>query len=107
MVFGENNEKGIRLNGLTPEVITIGEEYSLEDLMIHDETDLNKAWIIARLFDDPSKEKFFPRPFGIFYKNCRPCYEDVMKAQIEEVVAKKGKGDLNKLLAGNETWTVA
>jgi 2-oxoglutarate ferredoxin oxidoreductase subunit beta len=107
LVFGENNEKGIRLNGLTPEVVTIGEECSLEDLMIHDETDLNKAWIIARFFDDPSKEKFFPRPFGIFYKNSRPCYEDVMKAQMEEVIAKKGKGDLNKLLAGNETWTVA
>ena len=55
LVFGENQEKGIRLDGMTPEVVTIGDKYSLEDLFIHDEADLNKAWIIARFFDDPSK----------------------------------------------------
>jgi len=26
--------------------------------------------------------------------------------QIDDVIAKKGKGDLNKLLRGNETWTI-
>jgi 2-oxoglutarate ferredoxin oxidoreductase subunit beta len=30
-----------------------------------------------------------------------------MAMQIDEVVAKKGKGDLDKLLRGNETWTIA
>jgi len=30
-----------------------------------------------------------------------------MAMQIEEVIAQKGKGDLNKLLRGNETWTIA
>jgi 2-oxoglutarate ferredoxin oxidoreductase subunit beta len=26
--------------------------------------------------------------------------------QIEEVIATKGKGDLNKLLRGNEVWEI-
>jgi 2-oxoglutarate/2-oxoacid ferredoxin oxidoreductase subunit beta len=26
--------------------------------------------------------------------------------QIEEAIAKKGKGDLDKLLRGSETWTI-
>jgi len=29
-----------------------------------------------------------------------------MALQIEDVIATKGKGDLDKLLRGNETWTI-
>jgi hypothetical protein len=25
---------------------------------------------------------------------------------MEDIIAKKGKGDLDKLLRGNETWTI-
>jgi hypothetical protein len=31
----------------------------------------------------------------------------MLHAQIDEVMTKKGKGDLNKLIRGNETWTIA
>jgi 2-oxoglutarate ferredoxin oxidoreductase subunit beta len=47
-----------------------------------------------------------PRPFGVFYETERACYEDIMTMQIEELIAQKGKGDLDKLLRGNETWTI-
>jgi 2-oxoglutarate ferredoxin oxidoreductase subunit beta len=30
----------------------------------------------------------------------------MMAAQIEEVIAKKGKGDLDKLIRGQEVWTI-
>jgi 2-oxoglutarate ferredoxin oxidoreductase subunit beta len=30
-----------------------------------------------------------------------------MAMQIEEIISKKGKGDLDKLLRGNETWTIS
>ncbi|MCA6473515.1 MAG: 2-oxoacid:ferredoxin oxidoreductase subunit beta, partial [Chitinophagaceae bacterium] len=36
----------------------------------------------------------------------RPCYEDVMTAQINEFIASKGKGDLDKLLRGREVWEI-
>jgi 2-oxoglutarate ferredoxin oxidoreductase subunit beta len=42
----------------------------------------------------------------VFYQTERACYEDQLRLQIEDVIAAKGKGDLNKLLRGNETWTI-
>ncbi len=106
LIFGVNKDKGIRLNGLRPEVVNLADGYSADDLWIHDEKDFYKAQILVRLFDDPRVEGHFPRPFGVFYETERPCYEDMMAAQIEQSIAKKGKGDLAKLLKGNETWEI-
>jgi len=58
------------------------------------------------MFDDPRVEGHLPRPFGVFYENDRPCYEETMKLQIEETIAAKGKGNLDKLLRGNEIWEI-
>jgi 2-oxoglutarate/2-oxoacid ferredoxin oxidoreductase subunit beta len=106
MIFGAAKNKGVRLNGFTPEVVTLGEEYSADDLWVHDEHDIFKAQILVRLFDNPAKPGHLPRPFGVFYQTERPCYEEVMAMQIEEAIAKKGKGNLDKLLRGNETWEI-
>jgi 2-oxoglutarate ferredoxin oxidoreductase subunit beta len=58
------------------------------------------------MFDDPKKDGHLPRPFGVFFETERPCYEDMMKDQITELIARKGPGDLDKLLRGNEVWTI-
>lgn len=106
LLFGANKEKGIRVNGLRPEVVDLADGYSADDLWIHDEQDFYKAQILVRMFDDPRIEGHFPRPFGVFYEANRPCYEDIMAEQIEMAIAKKGKGDLAKLLKGNEVWEI-
>ena len=106
LIFGSEKNKGIKLDGLRPIVVTIGADVSENDLWIHDENDFYKAQILSRLFDDPSKEGHMPRPFGVFYAEERSCYEDVMSMQIEEAISSKGNGDLDKLLKGRETWTV-
>ena len=106
MIFGAEKNKGVRLNGFTPEVVTLGEGFTADDLWVHDEHDIFKAQILVRLFDDPRTPGHLPRPFGVFYQTDRPCYEDVMAMQLEEAVAKKGKGNLAKLLRGNETWEI-
>jgi 2-oxoglutarate ferredoxin oxidoreductase subunit beta len=106
LIFGATQNKGIKLDGFKPVVVEIGKDASIEDLWIHDERDFYKAQILVRMFDDPRVEGHLPRPFGVFYETDRACYEDVMAMQIEEAVAKKGKGDLDKLLRGNETWTI-
>ena len=106
LLFGAQKDKGIRLDGLRPVVVEMGKGYSAEDLWIHDEKDLYKAQSLVRLFDDPHQESHFPRPFGVFYETERPCYEDMLNAQVQEVVKTKGKGNLNKLLSGRETWTI-
>ena len=107
LVFGALKNKGIRMDGFKPVVVELGDAYSPDDLWIHDERDFYKAQILVRMFDDPRIEGHLPRPFGVFYEAERACYEDVMAMQIEEVITTKGKGDLNKLLRGRETWTIA
>lgn len=105
LIFGEDSELGIRLDGLTPEVVNYKKlGLSVNDLMIHDEKDLNKANLLTRFFDDPSKSKF-PRPFGVIYAEDRPTYENLLIHQIEN--AKQAKtADLNALLAGSNFWEV-
>jgi 2-oxoglutarate ferredoxin oxidoreductase subunit beta len=106
LIYGTAKDKGIRINGLKPEVVSLSDGYSADDLWIHDEKDFYKAQILVRLFDDPRIEGHFPRPFGVFYETERPIYEEVMAAQIEQAIAKKGKGDLGKLIRGNEVWEI-
>jgi 2-oxoglutarate ferredoxin oxidoreductase subunit beta len=106
LVFGAQKNKGIRLDGLRPVVVELGAEYSAEDLWIHDEHDFYKAQILTRMFDDPRIEGHFPRPFGVFYQGFRPTYEEQLNFQVEDAFSKKGPGDLDKLLAGKETWTI-
>jgi 2-oxoglutarate ferredoxin oxidoreductase subunit beta len=72
-----------------------------------DERDFYKAQILIRMFDDPNLEGHLPRPFGVFFETDRACYEDVMEMQVQETIAQKGKGDLDKLLRGRETWTIS
>ena len=106
LTFGANGEMGIRFDGIRPEVVEIGSKYSADDMWIHDEKDFYKAQILTRLFDNPSEVgAVFPRPFGVFYTNDRPCYEQMMSLQIEEALAK-GAGDLDKLIRGKETWEI-
>jgi 2-oxoglutarate ferredoxin oxidoreductase subunit beta len=107
LIFGTQKDKGIRLDGFKPVVVEIGEGYNGNDLWVHDEKDFYKAQILVRMFDDPRVEGHLPRPFGVFYQAERACYEDVMALQIEEVIATKGKGDLDKLLRGKEIWTIS
>ena len=106
LVFGAGGSKGIKLDGFKPVVVNLNDGVSADDLWIHDEKDFYKAQLLIRMFDDPRVEGHFPRPFGVFYETDRPCYEDVMAMQIEEAIASKGKGDLDKLLRGKEVWEI-
>jgi 2-oxoglutarate/2-oxoacid ferredoxin oxidoreductase subunit beta len=85
--------------------LNIGEGHSADDLWVHDETDIYKAQILTRMFDNPKNENHLPRPFGVFYQAIRPTYEDMLKAQISEAKIKK-TADLDKLLRGNEVWDI-
>tara|TARA_A100001035_G_scaffold63863_2_gene48500 strand:+ start:2207 stop:3208 length:1002 start_codon:yes stop_codon:yes gene_type:complete len=100
LVFGENKDKGIRLEGFKPVIVSLN-DFSLEDLWVHDETDRVKAGLLTRFFDTD-----FPRPFGVFYCENRPTYEDALAKQIKDAIEIKDKGDLDFLLKGSNTWTI-
>ena len=105
LIFGAQKNRGIKLDGFKPIAVEIGAEFTADDLWVHDERDFFKGQILTRMFDDPRVEGHLPRPFGIFYETDRACYEDVMAMQLEDAKARK-KGDLDKLLRGNEVWTI-
>src|ERR1700712_1171015 len=106
LVFGASKNKGIKLDGFKPVVVDLQQGISENDLWIHDEKDFYKAQVLTRLFDNTLKKREHITPFGVFYQEERACYEDVMAMQIEEAISAKGKGDLDKLLKGRETWTI-
>lgn len=105
LIFGENDAKGIHLDGLKPVIADLTKD-GVNDLWIHDEKDKTKANIIARFFDTEFNGVSFPRPFGVIYADERPVYEENLLTQIDEVKNRKGKTPLNKILSGDKTWNI-
>lgn len=106
LVFGKNGDKGIRLVGSEPRVVSL-DEVSKNDLWVHNEHDKFKAQLLISFFDDPTVEGHLPRPFGVFYSEDRFRYEELMESQIKDSIEKKGEGNLDALLSGNNVWEVA
>ncbi len=98
-----NGKKGIRLEGFTPQVIDLEKgQWSANDCIVYDETSRELAGIVGRMFWQPD----MPRPFGVFYSEKRPTYEEQLHTQIKEITQKRGPGDLQKLLEAGDTWMV-
>jgi len=107
LVFGENNDKGIKLDGFKPVIVDLNDT-SVNDLWIHDETDLVKATILSRFYDDPSVEGHFPRPFGVFYENKNKApFDELFNQQIADAQTNQPNPSLDALIAGKETWMVS
>jgi len=105
LVFGKDDDKGIRLDGYKPVVVSLKDgKYSVNDLLVHDEktSDPAIAFILASMSNYPG----LPRPIGIFRDVERSVYEDEMAKQIHAAQAKRGKGNLDALLNSGETWYI-
>lgn len=104
LIFGKERDKGIRLNGFTPEVVSIKDgQYSVNDLLVHNEKDTTLSFILA----DMTYKPHLPRPIGIFLAIDRPVYEEEMMRQIQFAKQKRGEGDMVKLLNSGDTWVVS
>ena len=103
LVFGKDQTKGIRLHGLNPEVVELGNGIAKDDLLVHDEKadEPSLAYLLSRMVY-PN----FPECIGVFRCVERPTYEAVLNKQIDDVIAAKGPGKLEDLFASDETWTV-
>ena len=103
LVFGAKSDKGIRLNGYTPEVVSIDNgEYSINDLLVHDEKDSTLAFILSNMTYNDS----LPRPMGIFQAIERPSYDEKVVYQINHEIETKGEGNLESLLLGDSYWEI-
>jgi 2-oxoglutarate ferredoxin oxidoreductase subunit beta len=102
MTFDEGR-KGIRIEGYNLHVVDLESgKFSVDDCLIYNETSLELAGIAARMQWQPH----LPRPFGVFYREDRPTYEAMLQDQIQDIVAKRGKGDLQKLLQSGQNWVI-
>jgi len=105
LIFGKAKNQGIRSNGFDIEVVTVEEGgITAADLLVHDEQHPSPAYafMLASMDSRPG----FPTPVGVLRAIDHAPYEDLVNDQVAQVIAAKGKGDLNKLLRGAETWEV-
>ncbi|MDE0793190.1 MAG: 2-oxoacid:ferredoxin oxidoreductase subunit beta [SAR324 cluster bacterium] len=102
LVFGKDQNKGIRLRGLKPVIVDLDKDFNEKELLIHDQfcEDSTLANLLSG-FDYPD----FPVPMGIIRQVESPTYGEKIEEQVKSQIEKKGVGNLEKLLRGNHAWT--
>jgi len=101
MIFGKNKDRGIRLAGLTPEVVALGNGIGVADLLVHDEIDPVLGFLLSRM-TPPA----FPTPIGVIRVAEKPTFDALMNYQVRDAMEKSGEGDLDQLLHRGDVWTV-
>jgi len=102
MLFGNEKNKGVRLDGNKPVIVDIGDKWSVDDVLVHDESD----YVIASLLSNMSYQTDFPDPIGVLYAVESETYEETMVAQINEAIKKKPKGSIQEIINSGDTWVV-
>jgi 2-oxoglutarate ferredoxin oxidoreductase subunit beta len=104
MIFGKDKSKGLRLNGTSIEVVTIGENGITEkDILIHDpsQQDSGIHLMLAKMTGPD-----FPVAVGVIRAAKCPTYDDLMEEQITEIRAKSKIHCMDDLLISGDTWTI-
>ena len=102
MLFGAEKNKGVRLDGNSPTVVEIGDKWSADDILVHDESD----YVIASLLSNMTYNDDFPDPIGVLYSIEDTNYEDMMMNQINEATKKKDKATIQDIINAGDTWVV-
>ena len=102
MLFGKEKDKGVRLDGNKPVIVDIGDKWSIDDVLVHDESD----YVIASLLSNMSYQTDFPDPIGVLYAVESETYEETMVAQINEAIKKKPNGNVQDIINAGDTWVV-
>jgi 2-oxoglutarate/2-oxoacid ferredoxin oxidoreductase subunit beta len=103
LIFGKDRNKGIRLHGLQPEVVSLNNGVKVDDLLMHDEKadEPSLAYLLSRMVHPE-----FPECVGVFRAVQRPIYEDLLQKQIDDTQRAKGPGKLEELFAADDVWVV-
>ena len=103
LIFGKDRDKGIRLNGLDPEVVSLGKGVSEDDLLFHDEKtpEPSLAYLLSRMTHPQ-----FPEPMGVFRCVDKPMYDVELNKQLDQAEEQFGEGDLEALFNSADTWVV-
>ena len=105
MLFGVENNKGLRLNGLELEVVSLGENGITEaDILVHDETLANPTlhFMLARM-----KLPEFPIAMGVIRSVQKNVYDQALHAQRADEKANSKFTSLNDLFLSGNTFEVS
>ncbi len=103
LIFGDKKDKGIRMDGYTPTVVSIADgEFSASDLLVHNEKDSTLAFILANM----TYSLTLPRPMGIFQSLDKPTYNDKVDIQLDYYAEQPGAFDYDALLRGEDYWEI-
>jgi len=100
MLFA-NNTKGIKLEGSTATVVDM-EKHGVNDILVHDETNLDLAHIIANWTSNPN----LPEPIGVIYSIDKVTYNQEMIDQVDRAKEIKGSVSVQDLLNTSDSWVV-
>lgn len=105
MLFGNNKEKGIALDGWDLKVITVGQDgYTLDDVLVHDaKTKDNTLHLKLGLM---SPQDGMPLALGVIRDVDSLAYDSEVDRQIKEVQAKNQIRKLKDYLMTKDVWEV-
>jgi 2-oxoglutarate/2-oxoacid ferredoxin oxidoreductase subunit beta len=104
MLFGKNNEKGLRLSDTGMEVVEIGKNgITVDDVLVHDPYDKDPGihTMLAKLAP-PN----FPMVFGVIRSAMFPTYDDLVLEQIKYAKETSGIKNVDDLLNSGDTWEI-
>ncbi|HEX9649107.1 MAG TPA: 2-oxoacid:ferredoxin oxidoreductase subunit beta [Cyclobacteriaceae bacterium] len=104
MLFGKDNSKGIKLNGLKLEVVNLGENGTIEsDILIHDAYDEDPTLhlMLARMHPP-----LFPMALGVIREVRNTTYDELVESQYQNSVNNAKFSTMDELLNSGETWEV-
>ena len=103
LVFGKEDNKGIRLSGTRLEVIELVGNLGPENCLVWDEDEPNPAIAFMLAQMGPPD---FPTPIGVLRAVEAPRYDEGVTRQIEQQIEIQGQGSLEDLIYSGELWTV-
>ncbi len=103
LVFGAERDKGVRLNGLRPEVVSLEGPAEEAGLIVHDEQaeDPSLAQLLARM-----RHPEMPEAIGVLRAVQHPTYNDLLDEAMDGGPAPDRRAELTSVLEGRETWIV-
>lgn len=104
MIFGNEGNKGLVLDGLKLKAVTIGEDgYTMDDILVHDahSPDATMAFLLVRM-----SLPQLPVAMGVIRAYKAAVYNDLMVQQIEDVKANSKINNMTDLINSGNTFTL-
>ena len=102
LIYGENSDKVIGIDKDLQVKSYFLNEVSEKNLFIYNSSKIDK--IANYIFSEMTVREDLPTPFGVFYKQEKQTYEDLLNKQVENAKNKKKILPMKDLLKGKRSW---